>query len=84
MTVGAFGYLSPPILPSHSEATSPLFSGLPTFFLPGFVISAVLLPGRFVTRGAVPDGMDRLPGLSPSCRYHAQQCREEFTELIRA
>lgn len=60
MTIGAFSYLFQPIPPSYSGATSPLFSGLQTTFLPGFMICAILLPGPFLTRNVVPNRTDFL------------------------
>lgn len=50
MTIGGFSYLFQPIPPSHSGATSPLFSGLQKTLFPGFMIWAILLPGPFLTR----------------------------------
>lgn len=65
-TIGAFGYLSSPIPPLPSEATSPLFSGLQTSSLPEFTISAILLPGPSVSSSAVPSRMDSLPAQNNS------------------
>lgn len=76
VTVAAFSCLFQPLPPSHSGATSPLFSGLPTTFLPGFMICAILLPGPFFTSNVVPNRVDRLPGLPPQCHSHRQQCKK--------
>lgn len=75
MTIGAPSYLSKPISPWRTEATSPLVSGLQTSFLAGFMISAFLLPEPFLTGNAVPNRM-LFPGLSPlSLPWAAMQRR---------